>query len=80
MAFVKCAGTCDKANTDYEYTGVEDCTALSFVPGGGPKSCSYGCLGFEFRLLKLGLDYIHVVDGIAVVDPLTCKLGKCENV
>ena len=36
VAFVKCAGTCDKANTDYEYTGVEDCTALSFVPGGGP--------------------------------------------
>ena len=30
VAFVKCAGTCDKANTDYEYTGVEDCVAMSF--------------------------------------------------
>ena len=35
VAFVKCAGTCDKANTDYDYTGVEDCVAMSFVPGGG---------------------------------------------
>ena len=40
VAFVKCAGTCDKANTDYDYTGVEDCVAMSFVPGGGPKSCN----------------------------------------
>lgn len=46
VAFVKCAGTCDKANTDYDYTGVEDCVAMSFVPGGGPKSCNYGCLGY----------------------------------
>ena len=78
VAFVKCAGTCDKANTDYEYTGVEDCTALSFVPGGGPKSCSYGCLGFGSCVKACPFDSIHVVDGIAVVDPLTCKAcGKC---
>ena len=25
VAFVKCAGTCEKAGHDYEYTGVEDC-------------------------------------------------------
>ena len=37
-AFVKCAGTCEKANKDYEYTGVDDCAAMAFVPTGGPKS------------------------------------------
>ena len=30
VAFVKCAGTCEKAGHDYEYTGVEDCAAIHF--------------------------------------------------
>lgn len=34
VAFVKCAGTCEKAKQDYEYTGVEDCAAMAFVPNG----------------------------------------------
>ena len=38
VAFVKCAGTCEKAKSDYVYTGVEDCASMAFVPGGGPKS------------------------------------------
>ena len=46
VAFVKCAGTCEKAKQDYDYTGVEDCAAMAFVPNGGPKTCNYGCLGF----------------------------------
>ena len=37
VAFVKCAGTCEKAKQDYEYTGVEDCAAMAFVPNGGPS-------------------------------------------
>ena len=41
VAFVKCAGTCEKANVDYDYSGVQDCVAMSFVPNGGPKSCNY---------------------------------------
>ena len=77
-AFVKCAGTCDKANTDYDYTGVEDCVAMSFVPGGGPKSCNYGCLGYGSCVKACPFDSIHVVDGVACVNPLTCKAcGKC---
>ena len=36
VAFVKCAGTCEKAGRDYEYTGNEDCAAMAFVPHGGP--------------------------------------------
>lgn len=78
VAFVKCAGTCDKANTDYDYTGVEDCVAMSFVPGGGPKSCNYGCLGYGSCVKACPFDSIHVVDGVACVNPLTCKAcGKC---
>ena len=77
-AFVKCAGTCEKANQDYEYTGVQDCAAMAFVPNGGPKSCNYGCLGFGNCVKACPFDAIHVVDGVAVVDKETCKAcGKC---
>ncbi len=77
-AFVKCQGTCDKAKTDYEYVGAKNCTMLSFVPNGGPKSCNYGCLGFGNCVKACQFDAIHVVDGVAVVDTDACKAcGKC---
>ena len=78
VAFVKCAGTCEKAKSDYEYTGIEDCAAMAFVPGGGPKSCNYGCLGYGSCVKACPFDAIHVVDGVAVVDKDACKAcGKC---
>ena len=42
VAFVKCAGDCEKANKDYEYTGEQDCRMAAMLPGGGDKSCSFG--------------------------------------
>lgn len=78
VAFVKCAGTCEKAKQDYEYYGEADCAMLAFVPNGGPKSCNYGCLGFGNCVKACPFDAIHVVDGIAVVDKEACKAcGKC---
>ena len=78
VAFVKCAGNCEKANRDYEYTGVEDCAAMAFVPNGGPKSCNYGCLGYGSCVKACPFDAIHIVDGIAKVDKEVCKAcGKC---
>ena len=80
VAFVKCAGTCEKAGKDYEYAGVEDCQAMAFVPGGGPKSCNYGCMGFGSCVKACPFDAIHIVDGIAKVDPEACKAcGKCVS-
>ncbi len=78
VAFVHCQGDCEKAGTDYEYTGVKDCRMMAFVPGGGPKSCSSGCLGFGSCVAACPFDAIHVVDGVAVVDREKCKAcGKC---
>lgn len=78
VAFVKCAGTCEKAKENYKYSGVEDCTAVSFVPAGGPKACSHGCMGFGSCVKACPFDAIHVVDGIAQVDEAACKAcGKC---
>ncbi len=77
-AFVKCQGDCDKAKTDYAYTGVKDCKVMAFVPGGGPKSCNFGCTGFGNCVSACPFDAIHVVNGIAVVDKEKCKAcGKC---
>ena len=78
VAFVACQGDCDRAKVDYEYTGIEDCRMLSFVPNGGPKSCNYGCLGYGSCVQACPFDAIHVVNGVAVVDREQCKAcGKC---
>lgn len=76
VAFVKCAGTCDKTTMDYEYHGVEDCKMLAFVPNGGAKTCSYGCLGFGSCVKACPFHAIHIVDGIAKVDKEACKACK----
>ena len=78
VAFVHCKGDCNKAKTDYKYYGVEDCSMVAFVPGGGPKTCNYGCLGYGNCVKDCPFDAIHIVDGIAVVDKEACKAcGKC---
>jgi len=78
VAYVACAGDCEKANKDYDYTGAEDCRVMSFVPGGGPKSCNSGCLGYGSCVKVCPFDAIHVVNGVAVVDKEACKAcGKC---
>lgn len=77
-AYVHCSGDCDKTHDDYDYTGIEDCRMLSFVPNGGPKSCNYGCLGFGTCAKVCPFDAIHIENGIAVADKEKCKAcGKC---
>ena len=78
VAFVKCAGTCEKAQNQYEYFGIQDCTMVNMMQDNGPKGCSYGCLGFGECVKACPFDAIHIVDGIAVVDKEKCKAcGKC---
>lgn len=80
-AFVKCAGTCEKTKNNYEYSGVEECTVMPFVPNGGPKTCTYGCMGYGSCVKACPFDAIHIVDGIAKVDKEACKAcGKCVAV
>ena len=81
VAFVKCQGDKQRTRMDYDYSGIEDCRMLSFVPNGGPKSCNDGCLGFGSCAKVCPFDAIHVVDGVAVVDKEACKAcGKCVAV
>ena len=78
VAFVKCAGTCEKAKEKYQYSGVQDCNMAAALPGAGSKACSYGCMGYGSCVAACPFDAIHVVDGVAVVDPVECKAcSKC---
>lgn len=81
VAFVHCQGDCEKTHNDYDYCGAEDCRMMSFVPGGGPKSCNSGCLGYGSCVKACPFDAIRVVKGVAVVDKEKCKAcGKCIEV
>ncbi len=78
VAYVHCQGDFDKAKVDYDYTGAEDCRMMAFVPGGGPKTCNSGCLGYGTCVKACPFDAIHIVNGVAVVDKEKCKAcGKC---
>ena len=78
VAYVHCQGDCERTTTDYDYYGIKDCRMMSFVPGGGPKSCNSGCLGFGTCAQACPFDAIHVENGVAVVDKEKCKAcGKC---
>ena len=78
VAFVKCAGTCEKAKQTYDYTGIDDCQMAAMMQNGGPKGCSFGCLGFGSCVKACPFGAIDVVNGVAVVDKEACKAcGKC---
>ena len=78
VAYVKCAGTCEKAVQDYEYTGIADCSMMKYMQNQGPKGCNYGCHGFGDCVKACPFDAVHIVNGIAVVDREACKAcGKC---
>ena len=77
-AIVAGAGTCEKAQDEYEYHGVRDCVMVNMMQDAGPKGCDYGCLGFGNCVKACPFDAIHIVNGIAVVDKEKCKAcGKC---
>lgn len=78
VAFVKCAGTCEKVVRKYNYDGIQDCKMAKLVPGGGDKACSYGCLGLGSCVKACQFDAIHIVNGIAKVDTEKCvACGQC---
>lgn len=77
VAHVMCNGTCSSAANKYEYQGIKDCRAAIALIG-GPKDCSFGCLGLGTCVEACGFGGISIVDGVAVVNEDQCVLcGKC---
>lgn len=80
VAYVKCAGDCEQAETNYEMAGESSCHLQKFLPAGGAKKCTYGCLGGGDCVVACEFDAIHIVNGIAAVDEDKCKAcGKCVS-
>ncbi len=81
IAFVRCSGTDENANKDYNYIGELSCEMVKSFSNGGPKACNHGCLGFGDCVHVCQFDAVHIVDGISVVNRDLCKAcGKCVNV
>jgi len=78
-AFVKCSGNCDAAPDKYEIFGVDDCN-VAYTLSGGPKKCSYGCMGLGSCVAVCKFDAIKIVNGVAVVDETKCVgCGSCTK-
>lgn len=78
VAFVHCSGTCDKAASNGDYFGIQDCRAAKVTPGGGAKACAHGCKGLGTCVRACQFDAIHIRNGVAVVDRNKCvACGKC---
>lgn len=69
VAVLRCRGSRSRARERMEYRGVADCRAAALVLG-GPKACTYGCLGLgtcaaacPFEAIVMGADGLpHVLE------------------
>ena len=81
VAYVRCNGTCDAISVKSVYYGIKDCSNAVVVPGGAEKACRYGCWGYGSCVKACQFDAIHIINGVAVVDPEKCtSCGKCTRV
>ena len=78
IAFLKCGGASDKTVKNCVYYGEYDCRAASVIPGKGPSSCAYGCMGLGTCVSVCAFNAMTIKNGLAVVDPEKCVgCGAC---
>ncbi|MCH5321276.1 MAG: RnfABCDGE type electron transport complex subunit B [Eubacterium sp.] len=81
VAYVKCDGSYEKRETDYNYFGIDSCVYAAKMPGSSPYSCKFGCLGFGSCAKVCDQRAIRIIDRKAVVDESLCiACGKCLRV
>ncbi len=80
IARVRCAGGNKEAAKRFIYLGVEDCTAAQNLAG-GPKACTFGCLGLGNCTKVCPFGAITMSDnGLPVVDEEKCTgCGLCTK-
>lgn len=78
IAHVTCSGG-GKAKEKYIYEGIRDCRIAAGL-GGGNKMCPNGCTGLGNCERVCEFDALHLVDGVATVDPMRCRgCRACAN-
>ena len=79
-AVVQCQGNSEHCKPSYEYKGIQTCAAAAALYG-GPKTCSFACIGLGDCTKVCKFDAIHIVDGVAKVDKDKCTgCGACANI
>lgn len=80
VARVRCNGTFDNASARYEYEGPLSCRAASGLSG-GPKSCSFACLGYGDCVAVCKFNAITLENGVARINDDYCTgCGACKNI
>lgn len=81
VAYVKCNGTSEAKQVDYNYIGIDSCVYAAKMPGSSPYSCKYGCLGYGSCAKVCPTRAIRIIDRKAVVDEELCiACGKCIKI
>lgn len=70
-AMVMCQGSRDVTQKRADYIGISTCSAVSQMEG-GDETCRFGCLGYGDCVDVCQYDAIHVINGVAVVNPAAC--------
>ena len=70
-AVVQCQGNTEHCKPSYDYKGIQTCAAAAALYG-GPKTCSFACIGLGDCTKVCKFDAIHIVDGVAKVDKDKC--------
>ena len=79
-AVVQCQGSSEHCKPAYDYKGIQTCAAAATLYG-GPKTCSFACIGLGDCTKVCKFDAIHIVDGVAKVDKDKCTgCGACANI
>ncbi len=71
VAYVACRGTSDAVSRKYDYQGHLTCRSAN-MDYSGDKFCAYACLGYGDCADVCPVNAIHILDGVATVDPQTC--------
>ena len=79
-AVVQCQGNSEHCKPSYDYKGIQSCAAAAALYG-GPKTCTFACIGLGDCTKVCKFDAIHIVDGVAKVDKDKCTgCGACANI
>lgn len=81
VAYVKCDGTSEKRQMNYNYIGIDSCVYADKMPNSSPYACEFGCLGYGSCAKVCDHRAIRMINNKAVVDENLCvACGKCLRI